>query len=86
MNADHIELGWIQIPKKYIDFEKEQRDVVCNRLIDILLKHIDRDLAPEYNRIDFLEDVLESSILSNLEQEQYEICSVLRDCIKLLNE
>jgi hypothetical protein len=86
MENDHIELGWIDIPKAYIDFDKEQKDSLCNDIIDILLQHIDRDLPKEYNRIGFLEDVFESSIITNTEQEQYEICCVLRDCIKLLNE
>jgi hypothetical protein len=83
---DHIELGWIDIPKKYVDFNQTERNTICNKIIDTLLIHIDKDLAPHFNRIQFLEDVLESSIITNEEQEQYEICCVLKDCIKLLNE
>jgi hypothetical protein len=46
---------------------------------------VDRDLDPMYNRIDFLNEVLDSSIMTNEEEEQYEICSVLLDCKKQLN-
>jgi hypothetical protein len=84
-NKDRIELGFIDIPMEYNKFTEEKKIVIINKIIDTLLLHIDRDLDPMYNRIDFLNEVLDSSIMTNEEEEQYEICSVLLDCKKQLN-
>jgi hypothetical protein len=84
-NREHIELGFIDIPMEYNKFTEEKKIIIINKIIDTLLLHIDRDLDPMYNRIDFLNEVLDSSIMTNEEEEQYEICSVLLDCKKQLN-
>jgi hypothetical protein len=52
----------------------------------MLLTTIDRELDPVINRITFLDEVLESSIISNEELEQYEICACLKDIRTILNE
>ena len=83
---EQIELGWIDIPKNYSEYSDKQKKVICNKLIDLLLLEIDNDLDPTINRITFLDLVLESSLLSNEHLEQYEVCTVLLDCRKLLNE
>lgn len=81
-----IDMGIINIPKAYVEFTDVQKKQLCNKIIDTLLTHIDEHLDPEINRIDFLDEVFVSSIESNKEEELYEICIVLSDCRKLLNE
>ena len=81
-----IDMGIINIPKAYVEFTDVQKKQLCNRILNTLLNHIDENLNPEINRIEFLDDVLVSSIESNKEEELYEICIVLSDCRKLLNE
>ena len=76
----------MDIPKNYSKYTEEEKKTICNKLIDILLFHIDRELSPEYNRITFLDEVLESSLISNEQMELYEVCEVLCDCRKMLNE
>ena len=83
---EQIELGWIDIPKNYNDYTNRQKKVICNRLIDMLLIEIERELDPTINRITFLDEILESSLVSNEHLEQYEVCAVLLDCRKILNE
>lgn len=84
--SDNIELGFIDIPKAYLDFTSKQKKAVCNKIIDLLLQDIDKHLDKTISRITFLDEVLESSIESNEEQEEYIICQVLLDCRKYLNE
>lgn len=84
-NREHIELGFIDIPKAYLDFTVKQKKAVCNKIIDVLLLHIDKELDPTINRISFLDDVLESSLMTNEEDEEYIVCQVLFDCRKYLN-
>lgn len=86
MKDDHIQLGSIDIPKSYLDFTKKQKKAVCNKIIDMLLNEIDKNLDPTISRITFLDEVLESSIESNEQDEEYVICQVLYDCRKYLNE
>jgi hypothetical protein len=80
------EIGFMDIPKEYCNFTKKEKRAVCNKLIDMLLTTLDRELDPVINRITFLNEVLESSIISNEELEQYEICQCLTDIRTILNE
>lgn len=83
---EHIELGYFDIPKAYADFTVKQKKAVCIKIIDVLLEHIDKNLDPTINRISFLDDVLESSLMTNEEDEEYTVCQVLFDCRKLIND
>lgn len=86
MERQQDEIGHIDIPKDYCYFTKREKRVLCNKLIDMLLVTIDRELDPVINRITFLDEVLESSIISNEHLEQYEICECLKDIRTILNE
>jgi hypothetical protein len=86
MIRDQVEFGYIDIPKEYCNFTKREKRALCNKLIDMLLQVIDKELDPVINRISFLNDVLESSIISNEDLEQYEICQCLKDIRNILNE
>lgn len=79
-------IGYIDIPREYCELNSEEKRDICNDIIDMLLHQIDKDLAPEINRINFLDEILESSIISNEELEQFEICACLLDIRKILNE
>jgi hypothetical protein len=81
-----IRLGVMDIPKDYFDFTLEQKKDLCENLLEKLYLYIDKRLDNDYNRIEFLREILISSLESNEEDEQYEICQVINDCIKLLDE
>jgi hypothetical protein len=51
-----------------------------------MLTLINKKVKPEFNRMLVLQKLLESSILSNVEEENYEICQVLTDIKNILNE
>jgi hypothetical protein len=80
------DIGYIDIPKDYCEFNINEKRAICNKIIDMLLLQINKDLAPEINRITFLDQILESSLISNEELEQFEICACLLDIRKILNE
>jgi hypothetical protein len=86
MEPDHITLGFIDIPMTYWDMTQEDKDKLCNKMISALIKKLDEDLNPEINRIAALDDIMESSILSNELEENYEICEVFQNIRKILNE
>jgi hypothetical protein len=81
-----IRLGMIDVPTDYFEYNAEQKKELCEDLIDRLYLFVDQRLDAEYNRIDFLISVLESSRDTNEELEHYEVAAVINDCLKLLNE
>jgi hypothetical protein len=86
MESDHITLGFIDIPVTYWSMTQEDKDKLCNKMIDVLIKKLDEDLYPEINRITALDEIMESSIISNEIEENYEVCEVFQNIRKILNE
>jgi hypothetical protein len=81
-----VGLGYIDVPKDYATLKIEEKDALCNRIIDKLLFAIDKELPTYMNRITFLDEILESSLESNEQEENYEVCMVIKDIINKLNE
>ena len=85
MRRDQIELVYIDIPTEYAKLTKRKKNDICNNLINMLLQEIDRELDVTINRIKFLDEVLESSIITNNDMENYEVSQVLYEMRKMLN-
>jgi len=85
-SRESIDMGFVGIPKEYFVYDNETKELICNEIIDKLLLQIDRDLDPTINRIQFLDEMMESSIETNLKDENYEVAQVFSDIRKMLNE
>jgi hypothetical protein len=85
MKEEEIDIGSIDVPIDYSKLNHKQKAAICDNLIDTLLMSIDRSLPPHINRIQFLDEVLISSIESNNELEQYEVSQTLYDMRKRLD-
>lgn len=83
---EHIDIGYFDFPKDYLSFDEEKRKNICTEIIDVMLHQIDKKLPEFINRVDFLDEILVSSIITGEADEQYEVCQVLTDCRKILNE
>jgi len=82
----HVKVGELEIPIDYFKFCKEDKEILCNEIMDAMLHMLDRQLKPNLDRLKVLDRLLESSIITNQEQEEYEICQVLVDIRTLINE
>ena len=82
----HIKVGELQIPESYWDLTEEAKDQLCLTILDSMLTILDKTLNVEINRFDILDKMLESSIIVNESNEEYEICEVMYKIRKLLNE
>jgi hypothetical protein len=82
----HIKVGEIEVPKDYWNFDLDQRKEICEALIDTLLLVLEKQIRPEMDALKVLDLLLLSSIISNEELENYEICQVLYDLRLLINE
>ena len=81
-------IHWVHelFTKDYELFDDEMKIKLCDKIIQSMLVQMDK-VTPKYiNRITFLNEILESSLITNEEQENFEVCVVLRDIIKRLND
>jgi len=85
-NNDSVEIGELNIPKDYFKFTHKQRVSLCNTIIDSMLHIIDRSVEPEIDRLEILDGIIESSIITNLGDENYEVVQVLSDVKTLLTK
>ena len=83
---NHVKVGELEIPVDYFNMSKEDKEVLCNVIMDSMLTVLDRELKSDVDRIEIFNKILESSIITNQEQEEYEICQVLMDIRTLVNE
>lgn len=86
MVTKHIKVGELEIPESYWDMTEEDKEQLCLTIMDSMLTILDKTLNAEINRFDILDKMLESSIMVNEANEQYEICEVMYKIRKLLNE
>lgn len=80
-----IKVSEIEIPQDYFQLNDEEKEVICVEILNFMLTILDKQLKPEVNRMFALESLIESSIITNQEQELYEVCAVLMDVRKLIN-
>lgn len=81
-----IKVGELEIPADYWTLEKDIKRELCLTIIDAIMTLLDQQLNPKLNRLDILDKLLESSIQTNEEEENYEVCQVLRDIKQIINE
>jgi len=90
MNMKNVKIGNLEIPENYFDLTSEEKEAVCCIIYDDIYHIIAKNFP--YKDIDkrlFLEKVIESSLITNVSEEKYEIAAVLKDIkemIKPINE
>ena len=84
VNRDYI--GFIEFPVNYCNFSSSLKQKIVERIIDQLFFEFDKMLKPKVNRILYINDVFESTLIDAVLQEEFEYAALLRDCIILLNK
>ena len=83
---DHVQIGEIEIPFNYFELDKSQQDDLCMGLIETMVTMLDKQLPVYLSRFEILYKLLESSIITNLEAEKYEIVAILDRCKQIMDE
>ena len=83
--SKHIKIGEISIPKNYWLMNEDDKEILSITLLDDMLRLIDKKINPKLDRVIVLNQLLDSSIKSNEQDEEYEICEVMYSIKKLLN-
>lgn len=86
MEEKHIKIGELEIPKDYWTMQEDDRYELCLTIIDGMLTLIDKHVAADVDRMIVLDQLLNSSIESNEQNENYEVCQMLLDLKKIINE
>jgi hypothetical protein len=78
-------IGEIEIPTDYFNMTAEEKHSVCLGLFEVMIDTLNRTTKPEFDRFMILDKLLDSSIQTNVEEENYEVAAVLRDIQTLIN-
>lgn len=84
--SKHIKLGDIEIPLDYWSMSEDEKSYLVLTLLDGMLTLLDKTINPEFDRLEVLTLLLDSSIITNEENEEYEICEVMTSIRKIINE
>ena len=75
----HIKIADLDIPKDIWSLSKEERSELVLSVKEFLEKLIDRQISKRADKKYFMKKLLESSIIVNEQDEQYEICSIMKE-------
>lgn len=83
---ERVNIGEIELAVDFFKLSQEDREDLCSGLMDTMLTMIHKYAPANMNRVDILDKLLDSSILTNEEDENFEICELLKTCKQILNE
>ena len=82
----NIKVGELEVPADYFTLPKDDKDLICNSILESILylleKHVDTKLI---SKKAMLKRIIESSIITNEMEENYEVAGVLFDIQKLID-
>jgi hypothetical protein len=77
----------IKAPNNYFELKYEEKVDVCVGILETMYEMIMRMTStPKVSNVELMEKILDSTLQFNEELEEYEICQVLYDTKKLMNE
>jgi hypothetical protein len=80
-----VKVGEMEIPVDYFSLNQEDKNVVCNSILESILYILENNIPTKADKMEILEIILESSIITNQEEENYEVCGVLFDIKKMID-
>jgi hypothetical protein len=82
----HVKMGYLDVPKNYFDLTNEDKDVVRNSILEAMLYILEKNLSKDTDKQKVLLDIIDSSIIMNEHDENYEVAGVLFDIKNMINE
>lgn len=83
---DIVKLGHLDVPLGYFTLPVDEKEIICNSILESMLYLLEKHIDPEVNRFDILTKIIDCSILINEHDENYEVAGVLFDIRKKINE
>jgi hypothetical protein len=79
-----VKIGSLNIPEDYFNLSADEKEAVCLVIFDDILTLVDRQLPKYINKMEFVSKIIESSLITNVYEEKYEVAAVLKDIQHLL--
>jgi len=76
---NHIKIADLQIPKNIWELTEEERKELVITVKEFLETLVDRQIKHNTNKKVFMVKLLESTIIVNEQEEQYEICQIIKE-------
>lgn len=83
---EHVQVGEIELTLDYFKLGDDEKENLCIGIIECMLEMLDKNLPLYVSRFEMLKKLLESSVITNLSAENYEIVAILKHCDKILDE
>ena len=81
-----IKVGELEVPIDYFALDNECKRNLCLAIIDTMITLFEQHVGKRTDVSYLLNELLNSSIQSNEEEENYEVCQVLKDIKQIINE
>jgi hypothetical protein len=81
-----VKVGEIEVPMDYWSISEGEKTVFCLTIIDSILTILDKQVRPDLDRLYIFKKLIESSLVTNEMDENYEVCQVLKDIRKIIDE
>lgn len=81
-----VKIGSLDIPEDYFGLTIDEKEAICLVIFDDILTLVDKQLPKHINRMEFVSKIIESSLITNVYEEKYEVAAVLKDIQHLLIE
>jgi len=83
---NHIKLANLEIPKDIWSLSDEERKRIVTQVKTFMERLLFKELGVRVNRDEFLKKLIESTIIVNEAEEQYEICQVMKEIKEMIDE
>jgi hypothetical protein len=81
-----VKIGHLDVPVEYFRVPGEGKKVRCSSILESMLYLLEKHLEPDVDTFSILNKIIESSIIMNEHNENYEVAGVLLDIKKMVNE
>jgi len=83
---NHIKVGEIEIPVDYWLLSEDDKVELSFLILDCMTTLLNEHLHSHINKVRALDKLIDSSIITNLQEEQYEIVDLLTKIRTMINE
>ena len=83
---EKLKIGDMDVPEDYFTLTPYEKVMLCEVLANKIYLLIDRSGATGAQRLETLNKIIDSSILMNEVDENFEVCQVLKDMKNHVNE
>lgn len=81
----HVKVGEVELPTNYWSLSEDEKIILSFQILDCMTSLLNEHLDHHINKVQALDKLIDSSIKTNLENEQYEIVDALNKIRKIID-